>query len=67
MKIRQCISPDSSKDKAGTQQIQSADANADADADTDADVDVDCLVETSTSIILEMMMLDDGHSIGINQ
>ena len=46
------------------------DANADTDADAgiDADVDVDaaCLVESSTCILLEMMMLDIGHAIGIN-
>ena len=33
-------------------------------ADTDADADG--LVESSTSILPEMMMLDDGHAIGIN-
>ena len=35
-----------------------------ADADTDADVD--CLVESSTIMILGMIMLADGHVIGIN-
>ena len=39
---------------------------ADADADADADTDADCLVESSTSMLLEMMMLDDSHAIGIN-
>ena len=35
-------------------------------ADADADADTDCLVESSRSMLLEMMMLDDGHAIGIN-
>ena len=42
-------------------------ANADVDADEDADAvaDADCLVESFTRIPLEMMMLLDGHKIGI--
>ena len=44
-----------------------SDADANADADTDADADADCLVESSTSTLLEMMVLDDGHLIGSNQ
>ena len=38
-----------------------------ADADANADADADCLVESSTSTLLEMMVLDDGHLIGSNQ
>ena len=41
-------------------------ADADANADADTDADADCLIESSTSMLLEMMMLDDGHAIGIN-
>ena len=44
-----------------------ADAELDGDADTDADADVDCLGESSTSTLLEMMVLDDGHLIDSNQ
>ena len=33
------------------------------DADADADADADCLVESSTSMLLEMMMLDDSRAI----
>ena len=43
-----------------------ADAEADADANADTDADVDWLVESSTSMLLEMMMVDDGLAIGIN-
>ena len=32
----------------------------------DADADADSFVESSTSMILEMMLLDDGHAIGID-
>ena len=42
-----------------------ADAIADTDTDADADTDADCLVESSTSMLLEMMMLDDSHVICI--
>ena len=42
------------------------DSDADADAEADADTDVDCLVESLTSMLLEMMVLDDCHAIGIN-
>ena len=48
-----------------------ADANADADADANADAhahaDADYLVQSSTSMLLEVMMLNDGHAIVINQ
>ena len=48
-----------------------ADANADADADANADAhahaDADYLVQSSTSMLLEMTMLDDGNAIGSNQ
>ena len=43
-----------------------ADADTAANADADTDADADCLVGSSTSMLLEMMMLDDGHAIGIN-
>ena len=43
-----------------------ADADADAGIDADADADGACLVESSTCILLEMMMLDIVHAIGIN-
>ena len=38
-------------------------ADADADADADANADADCLVESSTSMLQEMMMRDDVHAI----
>ena len=44
-----------------------ADANADADTDADADTGADCLVESSISMLLEMMVLDDGHLIVSNK
>ena len=46
-----------------------ADAGSDADtnADADTDADADCLVESPTSTLLEMMVLDDGLQIGFNQ
>ena len=37
-----------------------------ADADADANADADCLVESFTSMLLEMKVLDDGHAIDIN-
>ena len=40
---------------------------ADAFADTDADADADYLVESSTSMLPELKMVDDGHAIDINQ
>ena len=43
-----------------------ADTDTDANADTDADADADCILESSTRMLLEMMMLNDGHAIGIN-
>ena len=43
-----------------------ADADADAHAHADADADADCLVESFTSMLLEMKVLDDGHAIDIN-
>ena len=43
------------------------DADADAVANADADTDADCLVESSISTLLYMMVLDDGHLIGSNQ
>ena len=41
-------------------------AHADADADAHAHADADCLVESFTSMLLEMKVLDDGHAIDIN-
>ena len=43
-----------------------ADANTDADADTDANADSACSIESSTGMLIKMMMLDDGHAIGLN-
>ena len=43
-----------------------AHADADADAHAHADADADCLVESFTSMLLEMKVLDDGHAIDIN-
>ena len=43
-----------------------ANANVHAGKDADADADAACLVESSTCILLEMMMLDIGHAIGSN-
>ena len=44
-----------------------ADTDAESDADANADTDADCLVESSTSTLLEMMVLDDGRLKGSNQ
>ena len=44
-----------------------AESDADANADADTDADADCLVGSSTSTLLEMMVLDDRHLLGSNQ
>ena len=38
-----------------------------ADADADTGTNAECLVESSTSMLLEMMVLDDCHVKAINQ
>ena len=53
-------------DKADADVDADAIAHADADADAHAHADADCLVESFTSMLLEMKVLDDGHAIDIN-